>query len=260
MNEYRELSRSIAGKVAIITGAASGIGRATAYLFAKEGAAIVAVDVNQDRLTSLLDELKAQGHEQVLALKVDVTSKPDIDSCIARTVDQFGGIDIVVNNAGMVIPVSLESDQYDEVWDKSVGIMLTAHQTMVRAALPYLKKSDSARIVNLASVEAFGAQPMSGPYAAAKHGVLGLTRSMAVELGPLGINTNAICPGPVHTQITAPIKDEHKEIYAKRRVPLRRYGIPEEIAHMTLSCVLPAASYLNGAAIVVDGGMLVKNG
>jgi 3-oxoacyl-[acyl-carrier protein] reductase len=137
--------------------------------------------------------------------------------------------------------------------------MLTAHVRFIRAALPSLKKSGEGRIVNVASTEGFGATPGNSPYVAAKHGVIGLTRALAVELGRDGVTVNCICPGPIRTGITAEIPDEHKEIFAKRRVPLRRYGFPEEVAHVTLSVVLPAASYLNGVAIPVDGGMLVKN-
>jgi 3-oxoacyl-[acyl-carrier protein] reductase len=259
MIEYQELSRSIAGKTAIITGAASGMGRATAHLFAREGANLVITDINDAQLERVGEEINQAGFSQVLPLVVDAGEQSQINDCVAKTVAQYGGIDIIVNNAGLVRHAPLDSDNFDSDWDLSLRIMLNAHQWMVRAALPYLEKSDSARIVNVASTEAYGAQYGSGPYSVAKHGVIGLTRSMAVELGRRGITANAICPGPIHTGITEQIKDEHKEIFAKRRVPMRRYGIPEEVAHMTLSCCLPAASFMTGATIVVDGGMLVKN-
>ncbi|MEM8617141.1 MAG: SDR family oxidoreductase, partial [Pseudomonadota bacterium] len=129
-----------------------------------------------------------------------------------------------------------------------------------RSALPHLMASpEGGRVVNIASTEGLGATPGNGPYVAAKHGVIGLTRAMAVDLGRDGVTCNAICPGPIETGITDAIPDEHKTIYAKRRVPLRRYGIPEEVANITLSLCLPAASYLNGAIIPVDGGMSIKN-
>ncbi|MFM7745724.1 MAG: SDR family NAD(P)-dependent oxidoreductase, partial [Actinomycetota bacterium] len=115
----------------------------------------------------------------------------------------------------------------------------------------------SGRIVNVASTEAIVATPGLAAYSAAKHGVVGLTKSLAAELGRHGINVNAICPGPINTAMTADIPDESKTIYAKRKVPLRRYGEPEEVAQMTLSACLPAASFLNGATIVVDGGMTI---
>ena len=137
--------------------------------------------------------------------------------------------------------------------------MLTAHQRIIRAALPYLRKSKSPRIVNIASTEALGATALHSPYSAAKAGVVGLTRSLAVELGRDGITVNCICPGPILTGMTARIAAEHKAIYAKRRTALGRYGDPEEVAHMTLSLCLPAASFLTGAVIPVDGGLMTRN-
>jgi len=130
---------------------------------------------------------------------------------------------------------------------------------MVRAALPHLRKSDAARIVNIASTEGLGATPGLTPYVASKTGVTGLTRGLAVDLGPEGITVNCICPGPIKTNMTSAIPDDHKTIYAKRRTALKRYGEPEEVAHMTLSLVLPAASFITGAVIPVDGGLTVRN-
>jgi len=164
METYQELSRSIAGKVAIITGAASGMGRATAQLFAREGAKVVATDLNQERLDQLVSDIKGAGFEDVLALKVDAGDKNDIQSCVDKTVETFGGIDIIINNAGVAIITRLENGDYDDAWEKSLRVMVTAHQWMVRAALPYLEKSDCPRIINIASVEAFGGQTNCGPY------------------------------------------------------------------------------------------------
>ena len=137
--------------------------------------------------------------------------------------------------------------------------MLTAHQRVIRAALPYLRKSKWPRIVNIASTEALGATALHSPYSAAKAGVTGLTRSLAVELGRDGITVNCICPGPITTGTTARISDEHKAVFARRRTALGRYGDPEEVAHMTLSLCLPAASFLTGAVIPVDGGLMARN-
>jgi 3-oxoacyl-[acyl-carrier protein] reductase len=130
---------------------------------------------------------------------------------------------------------------------------------MIRAALPYLTRHGEGRIVNIASTEGLGATRGISPYTASKHGVVGLTRSLSVELARKGITVNCICPGPIKTGMTAMIPDEHKELFAKRRVPKGRYAEPIEVAHITLSLVLPAASYLNGAIIPVDGGLVVQN-
>lgn len=259
MTPYRELSRSIAGKTAIITGAASGMGRATAHLFAREGANVVVTDLRQENVDTVVDEIKAAGLENVFGMAVDVSDHGAIKAAVAATVERFGGLDLVVNNAGFAQLVGFEDENYEEVWDRSISVLLTAHQRMVRAALPHLIKSGEGRVVNIASTEGMGATAMNSPYVAAKHGVIGLTRAMATELSRQGITVNAVCPGPIHTGITEGIPDEHKEIFAKRRVPLRRYGMPEEVAHITLNCCLPASSFMNGVAIRVDGGQLARN-
>ena len=256
---YADLSRSIKGKTALVTGAASGMGRATAHLFAREGANVAVTDLKQSAVDTVVSEIKAAGIENVRGWALDVSDKDTIKRVVDEAAAHFGGMDILVNNAGFAIPADVGEEDYEEAWAASINVMLTSHQRAIRAALPYMRKNGWGRIVNIASTEGLGATPRNSPYVAAKHGVIGLTRGLATDLGREGITVNCICPGPITTGITAAIPDEHKEIYAKRRVPLRRYGIPEEVAHMTLSCVLPAASFLNGVHIPVDGGMNIKN-
>ena len=140
-----------------------------------------------------------------------------------------------------------------------MDVNLTAHVRLVRAALPCLEKSDAARVVNIASTEGVGAQPYVSAYTASKHGVIGLTRAMAVELGVKGITFNCVCPGPIETGMTSLIPEAAKEKFARRRVPLKRYGDPEEVAHATLGLVLPASSYINGAVLMCDGGLSIQN-
>jgi len=130
---------------------------------------------------------------------------------------------------------------------------------LIRAFLPQLLREREGRIINIASTEGLGASAGASPYTASKHGVVGLTRALAVELGARGVTVNCICPGPIRTGMTDAIPEEMKTKFARRRVPLRRYGDPEEVAHMTLSLALPASSYVNGAVIPVDGGLLVQN-
>lgn len=260
MTPYQSLDRSVAGKTVLITGAASGMGRATAHLFAREGANVMATDMNGDGVGAVATEIKEAGFANVASMALDVSDHTTIKASVAATVEQFGGLDILINNAGFARLAHPSEEAYEQIWEDSVAVMLTAHQRLIRAALPHLMKTETGgRIVNIASTEGLGATPLNGPYVTVKHGVIGLTRAMAVDLGRDGITCNAICPGPIDTAINASIPDEHKEIYAKRRVPLRRYGIPEEVANITLSCCLPAASYLNGAIIPVDGGMSIKN-
>ena len=136
---------------------------------------------------------------------------------------------------------------------------LTAHVHLIRACLLDLVRDGEGRIVNIASTEALGGSADNAPYTASKHGVVGLTRSLAVELGPSGVTVNAVCPGPINTGMTEIIPDEMKQTFTRRRTALRRYGDPEEVAHVTLALCLPSASYVTGAAIPVDGGMTARN-
>lgn len=256
----RALSRSIAGRVAIVTGAASGMGRATARLFASEGARVALVDRDGEACAEVADEIAADGHPGCRAYALDVADHAAIRATIAAIGADFGRIDIIVNNAGVSSFAPLDAgDEYDAIWDRALAVMLTAHQRIIRAALPLLRQSDAARIVNIASTEGLGATPGDTPYVAAKTGVTGLTRGLAVDLGPEGITVNCICPGPINTAMTDKVTDEHKTIFAKRRTALRRYGEPEEVAHVTLSLCLPAASYITGAVIPVDGGLMARN-
>src|ERR1700722_11562371 len=258
MSDFKQLSRSVAGLTVLVTGAASGMGRATARVFAAEGANVAVTDYAAEGASAVAAEIAATGGA-VEAWTLDVANRDGINTVVNEIAAHFGGLDIVINNAGISVRVAIDDDGYDEAWAKALAVMLTAHQRVIRAALPYLRQSKSPRIVNIASTEALGATALHSPYSAAKAGVVGLTRSLAVELGRDGITVNCICPGPITTGMTARISDEHKAIYARRRTALGRYGAPEEVAHMTLSLCLPAASFLTGAVIPVDGGLMARN-
>jgi 3-oxoacyl-[acyl-carrier protein] reductase len=258
MSDFKQLSRSVAGLTVLVTGAASGMGRATARVFAAEGAHVAVTDYAADGAGKVADEITAGGGI-AKAWRLDVANGDEIKAVVDDIAGHFGSLDIVINNAGISVRVAIDDDGYDDAWAKGLAVLLTAQQRVIRAALPYLRKSKSPRIVNIASTEALGATALHSPYAAAKAGVTGLTRSLAVELGRDGITVNCICPGPIETAMTARISDEHKAVYARRRTALGRYGKPEEVAHMTLSLCLPAASFLTGAVIPVDGGLMARN-
>ena len=249
-----ELSRSVQGSRAVVTGAASGIGLATVALLAQQGARVGALD----RPGSALEESVAKLPESanVESRPVDVVEDAGVRAAITDLAEVFGGIDIVVNCAGVSLPAAIGDE---DAWEKTMQVNLHGVHRVVRASLPYLEQSDAARIVNVASTEALGAQPFVSAYTASKHGVLGLTRALAVELGRKGITANAICPGPIHTGMTANIPDEAKAKFARRRVPLGRYGHPEEVAHAILGLVLPSSSFITGACLSVDGGMAIQN-
>jgi len=233
--------RSIQGSVVLVTGAASGMGRATAEVFAAEGAIVAASDLH--------------GTDWIM----DVSDPAQIRSTVDAIAAKHGRLDIVVNNAGISAFSAIDSDDYDEVWTRALAVLLTAQQRVIRSCLPHLRRAPHPRIVNIASTEALGATARDSAYAAAKAGVTGLTRALAVELGRERITVNCICPGPILTGMTQAIPDEHKEIFARRRTALGRYGRPEEVAHVTLSLCLPAASYITGAVIPVDGGLMARN-
>src|SRR4051794_33666293 len=230
MSEFKQLSRSVKGLTVLVTGAASGMGRASARVFAAEGANVAVTDISSDATQAVADAITATGGK-AKAWKLDVADRNEITTVVNDIANHFGGLDIIVNNAGISVRVAIDDDGYEEAWAKGLAVMLTAHPRIIRAALPYLRKSKCPRIVNIASTEALGATASHSPYSAAKAGVAGLTRSLAVELGREGITVNCICPGPITTAITAGIPDEHKVIYAKRRTALGRYGDPEEVAH-----------------------------
>ena len=249
------MSQRLAKKIAVITGGTSGIGEATAECFVAEGAQVVICGRSIDKGEALAERLG----EHCRFVQADVTQEADIERTLAYAVEQFGGLDILVNNAGFSMIAKIDDDAYLQSWEKSLAVMLEGPQVLIRLALPHLRNSDAARIVNISSTEGLGGSAGSSPYTAAKHGLIGLTKSLAVELGKEGITVNAVCPGPIHTGITELIPDEHKATFAHRRTALRRYGRPEEVAHVTLSLCLPAASYVTGVAIPVDGGMRARN-
>lgn len=252
------LSRSIEGRVAIITGAGSGMGRATAFVFADEGAKLALIDRNADSVEAVAQEIRDAGGT-ANAYTADLADAAAIPDLVSRIRADLGPIDILINNAGISAVAPIDNAMWEKAWEITLAVNLTAQAHMIRACMDDLGRNREGRVVNIASTEGWGATAGGSPYTASKHGVIGLTRSMAVELGPRGINVNCICPGPIRTGMTAAIPDEHKEKFARRRVALKRYGEPEEVAHATLSLSLPAASFINGAALVVDGGFLVRN-
>jgi 3-oxoacyl-[acyl-carrier protein] reductase len=239
------------------------MGRATAHLFADEGARVAIVDLDPERVLAVADEIRdAHGPEAVAEFPCDVGDLSEVKRLVSGVVASFGGVDALINNAGVALPTSAFQDEesYEANWAKTVAVNLTAHSWLIRECLPYLQSAeDGGRVVNIASTEAIVTTGGMAAYTATKAGVVGLTKSFAVELGRHGITVNCICPGPIRTGMTASIDEASKETYAKRRVPLRRYGDPEEVAHITVSMCMPAASFLNGAIVPVDGGMSIRH-
>jgi 3-oxoacyl-[acyl-carrier protein] reductase len=249
----------VRGQVVLVTGAASGMGRAIAHLFADEGARVAVTDRDGAGVEKVVGEI-AGADGEAAGWALDVTDAGAIVRVVDEIVARLGPIDILVNDAGVSIAVEISADDFEQAWDATMAVNLTAQARLIRACLPHLARGGAGRIVNIASTEGLGATPFISPYTVSKHGVVGLTRSLACELGPKGVTVNCVCPGPIRTGMTAPIPDDAKERFARRRVPLRRYGDPEEVAHVVLSLALPAASYINGAIVPVDGGLSCKFG
>lgn len=258
MRAIPTISSRLDGAGAIVTGAASGMGRATAILLARAGASVAVTDVRLEQAQRVADEIAGEGL-RATAWALDVADQARIDAVVQDAAANFGDLSIIVNNAGISANLPIDDPSYDQAWDRHLAILLTAHQRLIRAALPHLRRAANPRIVNIASTEGLGATAGFSAYSAAKAGVIGLTRSLAVELGKSGITVNCICPGPIETGMTEAIPDEAKQVYAARRTALRRYGLPEEVAFMTASLCAPAASFVTGAIVPVDGGLMARN-
>ena len=207
------LSRSVSGRVVLVTGAASGMGRAIAELFDAEGARVAATD-------RIAEDLPGDAN-----WPLDVTDVDAIATVVHEVLDTLGPIDILVNCAGVSLPAPIAGESYDDAWELTLAVNLVGYVHMIQACLPHLTRNQDGRIVNIASTEGLGATAYLSPYTVSKHGVVGLTRSLACELGPQGVTVNCICPGPIRTGMTALIPDDAKEKFARRPrpvAPLRR--------------------------------------
>ncbi len=253
-------------KVAIVTGGAKGMGSAIAKRFAQEGAKVVIADISMAEANETLAEIQAGGGEG-LVCECDVTSSDSVREMVAATVDRFGGLDILVNNAGSIVgakgttPNSVTAISEDS-WDRVVDLNLKGGFLCAKEAVPHMKSRGGGRIVNISSLGAIHPPAPQPHYHAAKAGVLGLTYDMACELGPHGIQVNAIMPGPIRTPfydgILAGKSDEEVEGFFKMLgslCPLQRMGTPEDIAGVALFLVSDLSSYVTGVVIPVSGGL-----
>lgn len=240
------------GRIAIVTGAARGIGFAAAEKLAENGASVVLGDLNEPLVQEAAGRLKAKGYE-ALAVRMDVGRNDSIREAIAAAVKAFGGIDIVVNNAGILSALSIEEMTREE-WDKVLNVNLGGTFFVIQAALPFLKKSQNPRIINISSLTGRnGGFEGSMCYAASKGGVISITRGMARRLAPFNITVNAVCPGPTETEILKGYTPEAQE--RQRNVSLlRRLGQPEEIAASICYLASTEAAFVTGAMLDVNGG------
>ncbi len=246
------------GKVALVTGAASGMGLATAQAFAEAGAAVVMADAREETVKQEAQKLIAAGHK-VIAVTCDVSEDAQVERMVERTVAEFGRLDAAFNNAGVMAHIAPTAESSREEWDRVIGINLRGVWSSMKYELRQMQRQGSGAIVNNASVGALTGNPGIGSYIASKHGVIGLTRTAALEYIQHGIRINAVNPGLIDTQIARDVVAGNEEAYAEiaKNVPIRRAGRPEEIASAVLWLCSPGASYVVGHGLTVDGGLTV---
>jgi NAD(P)-dependent dehydrogenase (short-subunit alcohol dehydrogenase family) len=247
--------RALAGRTAIVTGASRGIGRAIALLFAREGADVVLVSRSAESLAQVFDEAsRAGGTAMVVA--ADVTTEDAADRILARTREEFGRLDVLVNNAGGNSFTSPLASMRFGGWQKTMTLNVDSTVRLIQASLPDLAASGHGSIINVSSVAGLRGVPGMSHYSAAKAAVISLSQSLAVEVAPQGVRVNALIPGWIETDLTGFLRtDESVEAMALERVPMARWGRPEEIAQGALFLASDASSFMTGQCLVLDGGL-----
>ncbi len=240
-------------RTAVITGAASGIGKAIALEFAKEGAKTVIVDMNREKGMEVVDEIK-KIHDDAFFVECDITKKEDCEAMIKKAINTFGKIDILVNNAGIYIPKRLVETSEQE-WDETFAINLKSVFLCSKLALPIMEKQKNGIILNIASGLGIIPEAESAAYCASKAALIHLTKVLALDYARKGIRVNSICPGPIWTPLLTNIfSREHLETETAEVIPMGRLGTPEEVAKVALFLASDDASYVTGATYTVDGG------
>ena len=252
------MNLSFENKVALVTGAASGMGLATARTFADAGAAVLLADFREDAVKAEAQKLVIAGHKAIAA-RCDVSDDAQVAAMVDRTVAEFGRIDAAFNNAGVMAHIADTADSTREEWDRVIGINLRGVWSCMKYELRQMQRQGGGAIVNNASVGALSGNPGIGSYIASKHGVVGLTRTAALEYIKQGIRVNAVNPGLIDTQIARDVVSGDEQAYGEiaKNVPIGRAGRPEEIASAVLWLCSPGASYVVGHALTVDGGMTI---
>ncbi|MFJ8948316.1 SDR family NAD(P)-dependent oxidoreductase [Streptomyces sp. NPDC102395] len=243
------------GQVAFTTGASSGMGLATAHAFATAGAAVGLADINEEAVNTAAKQLAGEGH-QVLALVCDVTDEDQVAAAVERTVETFGRLDMAYNNAGIMPPPTDAADESAEQFDRVQGINLRGIWASVKHELRHMRAQGSGAIVNCSSLGGLVGNPGRAAYHATKHGVIGLTKSAALEYGSRGVRINAVCPGTISTPMVDAMVEggELDRSQAESGQAIDRLGTADEIAQAVLWLCSDGASYVTGIALPVDAG------
>lgn len=241
-------------KVVIITGGGSGIGKETGILFAKEGAKVVVGDVNEKAGAETVELIKNAGGDAIFT-KLDVSNREQTRQAIKDTIAEYGRIDVLINNAG-IIQDALVVKMTEEQWDKVVNINLKGPFNCIQAVVEQMIAQGGGVILNISSIVALYGNVGQTNYAATKAGLVGMTKTLAKELGKKGIRVNAIAPGFIYTPMTATVPEKILEMM-KEKTPLKRLGTPADVANALLFLASDDASFINGAVISVDGGLLL---
>ena len=253
-NTERRLIVDLADQVAIVTGAARGLGQVIAKDLAASGATVACIDVNEELLAETVESIQQAGGKAA-AFACDVTDGDRVTAVVKEVVNQFGRLDILVNNAG-VTRDNLVMRMKDEEWDLVLGINLRGTFLFTRAAAKPMSKGKRGRIINIASVSGMMGNPGQVNYSASKAGVIGLTRTVSRELSKRNVTVNAVAPGFIATDMAAKLGDELLE-QIKSETPLGRLGVPQDVADAVLFLASEAASFITGHVLVVDGGLTV---
>jgi len=241
-------------QVALITGGARGIGKATALTFARQGAKVAICDINEQLGNQALEELRSV-NSNCLFVKMDVTNAEEVTRVVAYIVEHLGGIDILINNAGITQDAML-AKMTEQQWDRVIGVNLKGVFNCTKAVLPYMLQKQKGKVINTASVVGVYGNIGQTNYAATKAGVIGMTKSWAKELGRKGINVNAIAPGYTMTEMMNSVPEKVLELMAQK-TPLGRLGEPQDIANANLFLASSESDYVNGAVLSVDGGIVI---
>jgi NAD(P)-dependent dehydrogenase (short-subunit alcohol dehydrogenase family) len=242
-------------RIAIVTGAGQGIGRAIALGFAREGARVAIADVNEESANTVKNEIEASG-ERALAIRTDVSNEKSVQAMVEKSLKEFLRVDILVNNAG-IFPTSPVEEMSEEDWDRVIGTNLVGAFLCARAIVPKFLEQGTGRIISLTSGRAFQGAKNGAHYAASKAGIIGFSKSLALELAPHGITVNVICPGITDTAQPRGHQTE-EQIYAQaQRIPLGRIGQPEDLVGPAVFLASDAAAFITGQTILVNGGSIM---